>query len=338
MISIRDLVKEYKVYERKTGFMSTIRNLVDFNYKILTAVNGISFSIEKGEMVGFIGPNGAGKSTTVKLLCGILQPTRGEVSVDGLNPARHRKKLARNLGVVFGQKTQLIWDLPVMESFLLLKDIYIISDQVFKRNLELFNDVLKINDFLKQPVRQISLGQRMKADICASLLHDPEIIYFDEPTIGLDIVVKENIRNFIKLVNREKKSTILFTTHDMDDIEQTCNRIIMIDQGKIAYDGSLETIRKKFSKEKVIILQFEKKEDNFRIEGIPVTEGPDNKKILTIPNDPERINEIILFAFNNYKIRDITIDSPKIESIIRDIYNEKISLDGINDGIDGVKK
>lgn len=319
-IEVTDLCKEFKVSEKKQGFLSSLRNLIDFNYKIVKAVDGISFSIEKGDMVGFIGPNGAGKSTTIKMLCGILVPTSGQVLVNGLNPCKERKAVAQKIGVVFGQKTQLIWDLPVIESIDLLKDIYEIDDKKFKYNMEMFNDLLGINEFINKPARQLSLGQRMKADICASLIHDPEIIYFDEPTIGLDAVAKKNIREFIKDLNKEKNTTVLFTTHDMDDIEKTCNRMIIIDGGKIIYDGNITNIKKNYSTEKIITVQFDKYVENIQIDNVEVIDGPENKKMLKTFDDPERIKNIVNYLFQEHHVTDINIDDEGIEEIIRKIY------------------
>jgi ABC-2 type transport system ATP-binding protein len=330
VIKVNSLSKDFKVYEKKQGFLSMLRNLIDFDYKIVKAVDGIDFTIKKGEMVGFIGPNGAGKSTTVKMLCGILLPTSGEVLVNGLNPVKNRKKVAKNIGVVFGQKTQLIWDLPAIESLELLKDIYDIPKETYKYNMGLFNELLGIDSFIKKPVRQLSLGQRMKADICASLIHDPEIIYFDEPTIGLDAVAKENIREFIKKLNREKGTTVLFTTHDMDDIEKTCNRIIIIDGGKIIYDGNITDIKKSYSSEKIITIQLDKYIENICIAGLLAKDGPENKKIFTIPDNVEEIRKLINTLFENYQIRDILISDVDIEEIIRKIYNGKVDLSSIN--------
>lgn len=325
-IKVNNLHKEFKVYEKKQGFLSTLRNLVDFDYSMVKAVDGINFDIEKGEMVGFIGPNGAGKSTTVKMLCGILVPTSGEVLINGVNPAKNRKKVARNIGVVFGQKTQLNWDLPAIESIELLKDIYEIPKEKYKQNMELFNELLGIDSFIKKPVRQLSLGQRMKADICASLIHDPEIIYFDEPTIGLDAIAKENVREFIKKINKEKQTTILFTTHDMDDIEKTCNRIIIIDKGKLMYDGNITDIKRNYSTEKLITVQFDRYIQNIIIDGVEVKDAPENKKIFKTNDDAKNIRKIVDYLFENYSVLDITISAEGIEDIIRKIYCGKINL------------
>jgi ABC-2 type transport system ATP-binding protein len=325
-IEVKNLRKEFKVYEKKQGFLSALRNLIDFDYKIVKSVDGIDFSIKKGEMVGFIGPNGAGKSTTIKMLCGILVPTSGEVLVNGLNPSKHRKKVASNIGVVFGQKTQLIWDLPAIESIELLKDIYDIPKEKYKYNMEIFDELLGINEFIQKPVRQLSLGQRMKADICASLIHDPEIIYFDEPTIGLDTIAKENIREFIKKLNKEKNTTVLFTTHDMDDIEKTCNRIIIIDRGQIIYDDNITQLKNNYSTEKLITVQFDRYIEKLNIKGVEIQDGPENKKILKTFDDANQIRNLIDYLFENYTVKDITISDEGIEEIIRKIYSGKIEL------------
>jgi ABC-2 type transport system ATP-binding protein len=225
-------------------------------FEIKKAVNDLSFTIEKGEMVGFIGPNGAGKSSTIKMLSGILCPNSGSISVGGYIPYKQRKAYVGNIGVVFGQKSQLQWDLPVIDSFELLRAIYRIPEEKYKRNLERFTEMLDMKSFINQPVRQLSLGQRMRSDIVASLLHSPEIVFFDEPTIGVDIIGKETIRNFIKELNEQDKVTMIFTTHDMQDIEQTCNRIIIIDKGSLMYDGSLQDIRNKYGTSRRLIAEF----------------------------------------------------------------------------------
>ena len=275
MIQVSNLVKEYKLNKNKNGLMGLLKN----DFEIKKAVNDVSFNINKGEMVGFIGPNGAGKSTTIKVLTGILHPTSGKVEINGIDPYKQRKQHAGNIGVVFGQKTQLWWDLPVTDTFDLLKSIYRVPNKVYKENLEIFHEILGIEEFKNQSVRQLSLGQRMRADIAAALLHNPEIIFFDEPTIGLDIFAKEKIREFLKFINIDRNITMLFTTHDMEDIEKICNRVIVIDQGKNIFDGSLETIRSIGGKEKNIIVELE---EDFQIvlDGVKVMDlAPKTKKI-----------------------------------------------------------
>ena len=243
-IKVDNICKKYRISKRGSGIPGMVANLFMPKYENKEAVKNISFTIEKGEMVGFVGPNGAGKSTTIKMLSGILYPDSGSISVDGVIPYKQRKEYVGRIGVVFGQKSQLQWDLPVIDSFELLKAIYSVPNDVYKKNLDRYTELLDMSKFLKQPVRQLSLGQRMRADIAAALLHSPEIVFFDEPTIGVDVVGKENIRNFIRQLNAEDKVTMIFTTHDMQDIEKTCRRLIIINKGTKIYDGSLDRVRK----------------------------------------------------------------------------------------------
>ena len=231
IISVKHISKEYRINKRSKGLFGHLVNLFYPKYEMKRAVDDISFDISEGEIVGFIGANGAGKSTTIKMLTGILYPTSGEIQVANMNPYKERKKYVRDIGVVFGQKSQLSWDLPIIDSYELLKKIYNIPDEVYESNLKLYVDLLDMSGFINQPVRQLSLGQRMRADIVAALLHSPRIIFFDEPTIGLDVLAKEKIRNFIKYLKDECNITMIFTTHDMSDIEKTCDRIIIIDDG-----------------------------------------------------------------------------------------------------------
>ncbi|MBO9599793.1 MAG: ATP-binding cassette domain-containing protein, partial [Cohnella sp.] len=268
LIEVTDLIKEYKLNVRKKGLTGAIRSLLVPEFRLKRAVDSISFSIDKGDTVGFIGPNGAGKSTTVKMLTGILAPTSGSVTIGGLSPFKERKKNAMRIGVVFGQKTQLWWDLPVIDTFDLLRHIYRIPASAYKRNLAMFSEMLGLQDFIHVPVRQLSLGQKMRADIAAALLHDPEILFFDEPTIGLDVVAKEKIREFITFVNREKGTTMLFTTHDMDDIERTCNRMIIIDKGTKIYDGTVEDIKRTYGNDRIMVVEFGEKADPIYIPGV----------------------------------------------------------------------
>ena len=241
MIHVDNLVKEYRRPVRKEGPWSGIRTLLSRDFAVKRAVDDISFHIEPGELVGYIGPNGAGKSTSIKMLTGILVPTSGRIEVNGLTPHKQRKEYTRQIGVVFGQKTQLWWDVPVIDSLRLLKDIYKVSDAEFKRNMELFSGLLDLHEFQLTPVRQLSLGQRMRADLAGALIHTPRILFLDEPTIGVDVVAKERLRNFIKEINRERKVTVLLTTHDMRDIEKLCTRMMIIDHGQMIYDGNDET-------------------------------------------------------------------------------------------------
>jgi len=327
LIEVNNLVKDYKLNVRKKGLLGSIQGLIVPEYKMKRAVDNISFSIEKGEMVGFIGPNGAGKSTTVKMLTGILVPTSGSISIGGLSPSRDRKRNAMRLGVVFGQRSQLWWDLPVVDTFELLRYVYKIPEKTFKSNMELFNELLEINAFMSQPVRQLSLGQRMRADIAAALLHDPEIIFFDEPTIGLDVIAKEKVREFIRFINKEKGTTMLFTTHDMQDIEKTCQRMIIIDQGTTIYDGTVQHIKDSFGTTRTLVVDFSESVGKIEIPGVEVVEEKDRKKWLRFQKEQVPVSGLIYELTQKYGIVDLTVQEPEIEGIIREIYQGGIKFD-----------
>ncbi len=243
MITMQNVCKTYKVSKRDAGFSSAFKALFHKEYELIHALDGVSFTISDGEMVGYIGPNGAGKSSTIKILSGILTPEEGTCLINGLTPWKNRIEHVKNIGVVFGQRTQLWWDVPVMDSFELLKEIYRISEQTYRRNLEQLSEMLGLSELLRTPTRQLSLGQRMRCEIAASLLHDPKILFLDEPTIGLDAVSKLAVRDFILKLNEEKKTTVILTTHDMQDIEALTSRIILIGKGKILLDGTLADIK-----------------------------------------------------------------------------------------------
>ncbi|MCF0149468.1 MAG: ATP-binding cassette domain-containing protein, partial [Clostridium sp.] len=243
MIKVENLSKEFKINKKYPGFKGAIKSFFSREYIVKKAVDNISFEIADGEIVGYIGANGAGKSTTIKMMTGILTPSSGVISIDGIIPYENRQENAKDIGVVFGQRTQLWWDLPLSETFSLLKDIYVVNDKDFKERMEFLDEVLELNEFMLNPVRTLSLGQRMRADLAAALLHNPKIIYLDEPTIGLDVVVKEKVREAIKEINKKYGTTVILTTHDLKDIEELCNRIIIIDNGIKIYDGSLKDIK-----------------------------------------------------------------------------------------------
>lgn len=336
LIEVKELVKDYRLNVRKKGLLGAVQGLLIPEYKIKKAVNNINFLIEKGEMVGFIGPNGAGKSTTVKMLTGILIPTSGTITMGGLSPHKDRKKNASRIGAVFGQRTQLWWDLPAGDTFDLLKYIYRIPDKKFKDNMIMFNELLGLNEFISQPVRQLSLGQRMRADIAAALLHDPEIVFFDEPTIGLDVIAKEKIREFIKQINQEKKTTMLFTTHDMLDIEKTCKRMLIIDQGIIIYDGTVEQIKERYGKSRTLIAEFNQIYDNISVPlGVELVEEKDNRKWFKFKKNEIQVSDFIAELTSKYNVVDLTIHEQEIEAIIREIYEGGINYDK---GIPGSSK
>ena len=261
MIRVENLTKEFRISKKYPGFKGAIKSFFSTEYTTKKAVDGISFEINDGEIVGYIGANGAGKSTTIKMMTGILTPTNGIVSVNGLVPYENREKNAKNIGVVFGQKTQLWWDLPISETFSLLKDIYDVSDEDFEERMRFLKDVLGLEEFFLSPVRTLSLGQRMRADLAAALIHNPNVIYLDEPTIGLDIVVKERVRKAIKEINEKYKTTIILTTHDLNDIEELCSRIITIDSGKKIYDGELNGVKEKFGYLTTVEIQIKEEVD-----------------------------------------------------------------------------
>ena len=248
MIKVENLKKEFQKTIKDPGLKGSVKSLFHKKTEIVKAVDGITFDVDEGEILGFIGPNGAGKSTAIKMLTGILTPTSGTLEINGQIPYKNRKNYVKEIGVVFGQRTQLWWDLPLVESFSVLKEIYKIEPNKFKDRMEFLNNVLELEPFIKSPVRTLSLGQRMRADIAASMLHSPKVLFLDEPTIGLDVVVKDNIRNAIKEINENDKTTIILTTHDLSDIELLCKRIVMIDKGKIVYDGDIDAMKEKFGK------------------------------------------------------------------------------------------
>ena len=319
-IEVKNVSKEFKVNKRSAGIPGMIANMFSPKYEIKKAVNNLSFTIEKGEMVGFIGPNGAGKSSTIKMLSGILCPDKGSISVGGFIPYKQRKAYVGNIGVVFGQKSQLQWDLPVIDSFELLRAIYRIPAEKYKRNLDRFTEMLDMKSFINQPVRQLSLGQRMRADIVASLLHSPEIVFFDEPTIGVDIIGKETIRSFIKELNEQDKVTMIFTTHDMQDIEQTCKRIIIIDKGSLMYDGSLQEIRSRYGTSRRLIAEFNEATEVDPIKNVIIEDMKDRKVSFTFDNNVVDVNKLMHEVLEKYSVHDVTVAEPEIESIIQKMY------------------
>lgn len=263
LMEVRNLEKKYRIVKKEEGIQGTIRHLIKPQYGCKEAVRGVSFSIEKGESVAFLGANGAGKSTTIKMLTGILKPSGGEVSIMGKNPFSDRMENAKRIGVVFGQKTQLWWDIPVIETFRLLKNIYEVQDETYERNMQEFGEILELDTFLGQPARKLSLGQRVRADMAAALLHEPPVLFLDEPTIGLDVAVKQKIYEFLRRINQERNTTILLTSHDLNDLESLCRRLIILEQGEILFDDRMEKIFKQYPEgttlEQIVIGLFNKR-------------------------------------------------------------------------------
>ena len=327
IISVRDLVKEYSIAQRKEGFTGALKYLFSRSYNTVCAVDHISFDIYPGELVGYIGRNGAGKSTTIKMLTGVLVPSSGTIQTNGIIPYKQRAKNGQNIGVVFGQRTQLKWDIPVIESFRLLKEIYQVPTPLYKQNMEIFSDVLDISNLLAKPVRKLSLGQRMKCDLAASFLHNPQIIYLDEPTIGLDILVKENIRAFIKTMNAEQNTTVILTTHDLDDIDNICQRIIFIDSGKIIYDGSIDFIKASFGKYKIINIEVKDNlyQTNAQIQfppGVRVQESGKHHIKLHLNKEEASIAEVTKILLEHYNVVDLSMEETGIEPIVKHLFRE----------------
>ena len=320
IITVEHLSKHFKVYRRRTGFWGNLSSTISRQHDIIKAVDDVNFSLERGELVGYIGANGAGKSTTIKMLTGILVPTSGHIDVMGLTPYRHRKENTRRIGVVFGQRTQLWWDLPVIDSFELLKHIYEIPQNLYKQNLEFFSELLQLQPFLSTPVRRLSLGQRMRCDLTAALLHNPEILYLDEPTIGLDVVAKEQVRQFLRQVNAERQVTVILTTHDLNDVEQVCQRLIIIDSGKIIYDGGIDALKKRYGKTRMLIVDLAQAYSDIQLEGVDLTRREGNRIWLAFDRDTISASEVIAQLTGRYEIQDLTISEPEIEEIVRRIY------------------
>ena len=320
VISVEHLCKEFKVHRRRKGLWGSLGSTVTREYDTIRAVEDANFTLERGEFVGYIGANGAGKSTTIKMLTGILVPTSGHIDVMNLTPYLHRKENARRIGVVFGQRTQLWWDLPVIDSFELLKHIYEIPENRYKQNLEFFSELLQLHPFLSTPVRKLSLGQRMRCDLTAALLHDPEILYLDEPTIGLDVVAKEQVRQFLRQINAERQVTAILTTHDLNDVEQVCRRLIIIDKGKLIYDGGIDALKKQYGKTRLLIVDLAQPYSDVQLDGVNLTRREENRVWLAFDRDTLPASEVIAQLAARYEIQDLTISEPEIEEIVRRIY------------------
>jgi len=321
IIRVRELRKEFKTYKKEPGIIGSLKSLVRRRYKIKVAVDDISFDVKKGEFLGFIGPNGAGKSTTIKMLTGILTPTSGEAKVLGFVPWKQREKYVKHIGVIFGQKSQLWWDLPPLDTFHLLKEIYEIDEKEFEERLERLVKLLEVKDVQKIPVRNLSLGERMKCEFITALLHDPKVLFLDEPTIGLDVVAKENIRKFLMLMNKREKKTIILTTHDMSDVEELCKRVILIDKGKIIYDGPLKKLKEKFVENKLVEVEFSKEyKEIFLPEGCSLIYSSKYKAGIEVNLKKASVSSLITFLLNNFEVKDLSIKEPKIEEVIRKVY------------------
>ena len=313
----------FKAKKKTKGFVNSLKSVLKPNYQEFKAVNNISFQAEKGEIIGFIGPNGAGKSTTIKMMTGILHQTIGEIKVLGYNPQKDRKELAMHVGTVFGQKPQLWYHLPAIDTFDLFSKIYEIPEEIYKKRLKKLIKTFEVQSFINTPVRQLSLGQRMRLEIMASLLHNPKVIFLDEPTIGLDIVVKKKIRALIKKLNKEQQTTIILTSHDMEDVETLCKRLIIINQGEIVFDGPTKDIKERYLNKKRLTVILSKKIKEIKLPGAKTMFKGDYKHGLEVDTSKHSIQKVIQKLTSKYAIEDINIQDPPIEEIIEEIFKGK---------------
>jgi len=329
MIEVKNISKNYRIFERDPGLKGAIKSLFHRKFQVKSAVNNVSFTIPKGEIIGYIGSNGAGKSTTIKMISGILTPDEGEIKVNGIVPYKDRMENAKIIGAVFGQRTQLFWDIPVQESLQLLKHIYEIPEEQYQKNLAVFRDVLDLDPLLSIPVRQLSLGQKMRCELAAAFLHNPSVVYLDEPTIGLDASVKIKIRQFIKEMNKRYETTIILTTHDMQDIEELCHRVIILDKGIVIYDGSLLGLKQRTTFNRMIELEVEGDLDDFplpaSLQGSVEVERKDDQKLVLYFNTAQISVAVIMKAIMEaYPVVDFTVTEPSIESIVQEIYEREV--------------
>jgi ABC-2 type transport system ATP-binding protein len=307
VIEVDDLTKHFVVRE---GRFRRRRRVVE-------AVAGISFRVERGELLGYLGPNGAGKSTTVKMLTGILVPTSGHVRVAGLEPSRQRIQLARRIGAMFGQRVQLWWDLPLLDSFELLRHIYRVPADHYRANLERFREVLELDPFLQTPVRQLSLGQRIRGELTAAMLHGPELLFLDEPTIGLDVVAKQRVRDFLIELNRERGVTVLLTTHDLGDIERLCSRLLVIDRGRLIWDGAIDDLRARYGGERTLIVDLEEPAPPLQVDGARVERVDGPRQWLRFRGSAAELTARVAAQAT---LIDLQVSEPDIEEIVRRIY------------------
>ncbi|MBR6616775.1 MAG: ATP-binding cassette domain-containing protein [Oscillospiraceae bacterium] len=329
IIEIKNITKEFKVLNRREGLKGSLQDLFSRDYKIVRAVDNISMNIQQGEIVGYLGPNGAGKSTTIKMMTGILEPTSGEILVGGNVPYQNRTKNAQEIGVVFGQRSQLWWALPLVESFKILKDIYGVSDADYEAMLTLYKSLVDIEPLLHKPVRQMSLGQRTLSDILAAFLHNPKIVFLDEPTIGLDVSMKAKIRTLIHALNKEKNTTVILTTHDMGDVDALCQRIVIIDKGKMLYDNDIEHLKNFFGSYRTLKIRIDgdlkqlaekidKELPDFKVS------ADDEWISILVDEEKAKVMEVLSQLQKSYNIRDMQLEEISTEEVIKKIYEEGV--------------
>lgn len=324
MIIVEQLQKHFQVGKHRRGLWGAVRNLATRDYTTVRAVDGISFTVQAGELVGYLGPNGAGKSTTIKMLTGLLTPSGGTLLVNGFVPWRERERYVARIGAVFGQRTTLWWDLPVIESLELLQFIYRLPADRFRQNLQEFRELLELDPFLATPVRSLSLGQRMRADLCAAMLHDPVLLFLDEPTIGLDVVAKERMRAFIAHINQVRGTTILLTTHDLADVEKLCRRVMIIDHGQLLYDGQLATLQERFGGKRELVVDLAESYADVTIAGADVVAQHDLRITYQFDRQEVTASALIGRLSARFRIRDLSVREPEIETTIRRIYEERL--------------
>ena len=326
IIETKALTKVFRARQRRPGIGGAIAGLFSREYEDKVAVENVTMALRPGELVGYIGPNGAGKSTTIKMLTGILVPTSGTIRVAGIEPHRRRQENAQNIGVVFGQRSQLYWDLPLRDSFELLRSIYDVPRDRYLQNLAHFSEILDLERFMDTPVRQLSLGERMRGDFAAAMLHDPQIVYLDEPTIGLDVVAKEAVREFIGRVNRDRGTTFILTTHDLADVERLTPRIVLIDRGTILYDGLLEGLRERYGIHRTLVVTLAEPYEHVHVEDADVVHREGLIARLRFDRRVITAEALIRRVTERYRIQDVSIIEPDIEGIVRTIY-----LDGFDE-------
>ncbi len=334
IIAARNLAKIFRTPARYPGRFGSLRTLFTRKFTVKRAVDDISFAVEAGELIGYLGPNGAGKSTTIKILTGILEPTSGDAEVAGVVPWRRRQANALNIGVVFGQRSQLWWDLPLIESFDLVAQMYHVEPDRYRANLGRFREILALDEFIETPVRQLSLGQRMRGELTAALLHDPRVVYLDEPTVGLDVVAKERIRTFIADINRERAATVVLTTHDLADVERLCSRVILIDRGRVLFDGSVERLKAMYAPHRELRVQLIPDAGALARSPLPldmpgVEQLSDERGQLRFRFDPSAVkaHELVGEVARRYPVTDLSIVEPELESVVRRLYERPDETD-----------
>ncbi len=321
VIEMKGISKSFKVSKRSPGLTKAVKALFKREYEVINALDDVSFNIDEGEMVGYIGPNGAGKSTTIKIMSGILYPDKGQCIINGKTPWKDRISHVRDIGVVFGQRSQLWWDVPVADSFELLKDIYKIPDNKFKNNLNMLTELLNIGEIIKVPTRQLSLGQRMRCEIAASLIHSPKILFLDEPTIGLDAVSKIAVRDFIKTINKENKTTVILTTHDTQDIEALTKRIILIGRGKVLLDGNLDELKQRFNKSRTITVEYSG-HINELPKGMCIIEKYTGRAVISVNTEVLSISKAISHLAEKVEINDFSVGAVTADEVVVGLYKE----------------